>query len=196
MTPNAASFKSSSIAILAVALVSWLAPGTASAKTSDRNQQTRISAASNDCSLEESGPCIFSGDVRINQGTLDISAGKADLRRANGEIQSVQLSGGTVKLKQQNDDGGWVNASAAQIDYDLTKDTVVLSGNAVVNQPGRGSISGERIIYNMRTSQVQSGAAAGDTGGRVNMTFEPKNKVPAKDAGTAPKAEPPKQDEN
>ena len=196
MTPNAASFKSSFIAIFAVALVSWLAPGTASAKTSDRNQQTRISAASQDCSLEESGPCIFSGDVRINQGTLDIDAGRADLRRANGEIQSVKLSGGTVKLKQQNDDGGWVNASAAQIDYDLTKDTVVLSGNAVVNQPGRGSISGERIIYNMRTSQVQSGAAAGDTGGRVNMTFEPKNKASAKDADATPKAEPPKQDEN
>lgn len=196
MTPNAASFQSSFIAIVAVVLVSWLAPGTVSAKTSDRNQQTKVSAASQDCSLEESGPCIFSGDVRINQGTLAIDAGRADLRSANGEIQSVKLSGGGVRLKQQNDDGGWVNASAAQIDYDLTKDTVVLSGNAVVNQPGRGSISGERIIYNMRTSQVQSGAAAGDTSGRVNMTFEPKNKAPAKDADAAPKAEPPKQDEN
>src|SRR3546814_16587989 len=75
-------------------------------------------------------------------------------------------------MKQQMDDGGWMNATASQIDYDQNRDTIVFSGNALVKQPGRGSISGERLIYNMGTGQVQSGAAAGR--GRVHMTFEPK----------------------
>src|SRR3546814_16593926 len=95
-------------------------------------------------------------------------------------------------MKQQMDDGGWMNATASQIDYDQNRDTIVFSGNALVKQPGRGSISGERIIYNMGTGQVQSGAAAG--GGRVNMTFEPKNKAPAGDGNNAGDADPPKQD--
>src|SRR3546814_14972072 len=45
----------------------------------------------------------------------------------------------------------------------------------------------------MATGQVQSGAAAG--GGRVNMTFEPRNKAPADDGNKAGDAEPPKQDD-
>src|SRR3546814_3278553 len=86
-----------------------------------------------------------------------------------------------------------MNATAARIDYDQNRDTVIFSGDAVVKQPGRGSISGERIVYNMATGQVQSGAAAG--GGRVNMTFEPRNKAPADDGNKAGDAEPPKQDD-
>src|SRR3546814_12192483 len=93
-------------------------------------------------------------------------------------------------MKQQMDDGGWMNATASQIDYDQNRDTIVFSGNALVKQPGRGSISGERIIYNMGTGQVQSGAAAG--GGRVHMPFAPKNKAPPGGANTAGDAEPPK----
>src|SRR3546814_16286060 len=86
-------------------------------------------------------------------------------------------------MKQQMDDGGWINATAARIDYDQNRDTVIFSGDAVVKQPGRASISGERIVYNMATGQVQSGAAAG--GGRGNMTLEPRNTDPADDRNKA-----------
>ena len=163
-----------------LAALACVAAGGAWAKSSDRNKQLNVSADSNDCSLNESGPCVFSGNVRIAQGTLDIQSSKADIRRGGGEIRTVKLTGAPVRLKQQMDDGGWVNATASQIDYDLGNDTVVFSGNAVVTQPGRGSISGERIVYDMATSRVQSGAVAG--GGRVNMTFEPKNKSEGNDA--------------
>ena len=146
--------------------------GGAWARSSDRNQPMNVTANSSDCSVDESRPCILSGNVHITQGTLDIQSAKADVRRG-GNQQVIKLTGSPVRMKQQTDDGGWMNATAAQIDYDQNRDTVVFSGNALVQQPGRGSISGERIIYNMATGQVQSGAAAG--GGRVNMTFEPKN---------------------
>ena len=177
-------------------MLSCLCAGSAWAKSSDRNQSMNVNADSSDCSLNESRPCLLSGNVHIVQGTLDIQAAKADVRQGGGDIQSVKLTGGPVKLKQQMDDGGWMHATASQIDYDLSKDTVVFSGSANVQQPGKGSISGERIVYNMGTGQVQSGSAAG--GGRVNMTFEPKNKAPAAPAkATAPKpaaTKPPAQD--
>jgi len=170
-----------------LAALACVAAGSAWAKSSDRNQRMNVSADASDCSVDDSGPCILSGNVHISQGTLDIKSSKADLRRG-GDQQVIKLTGSPVRMKQQMDDGGWMNATAAQIDYDQNRDTVVFSGNAVVKQPGKGSISGERIVYNMATGQVQSGAAAG--GGRVNMTFEPKNKAAGNGKATPEKAEP------
>lgn len=187
MNPRAASFPTILVALLCLCV------GSAWAKSTDRNQRMNVSSDSSDCSMEESKPCILYGNVQIVQGTLDIQSSKADVRRG-GNQQVIKLTGSPVKMKQQMDDGGWMNATAAQIDYDQNRDTVVFSGSAVVQQPGRGSISGERIVYNMATGQVQSGAAAGASG-RVNMTFEPKNKAPAKDSKADPQPEPPKQDE-
>lgn len=179
-----------------LAALACMAAGGAWAKSSDRNQRMHVSADNSDCSVDESRPCILSGNVHITQGTLEIQSAKADIRRG-GNQQVIKLTGSPVKMKQQMDDGGWMNATAAQIDYDQNRDTVVFSGNAVVKQPGRGSISGERIVYNMATGQVQSGAAAG--GGRVNMTFEPKNPPGGNDAASdkaEPAPEPSGQDEN
>ena len=72
-----------------------------------------------------------------------------------------------------------MNATAAQVDYDLQQDTVVFTGSAVVKQPGQGNMASERIVYNMRTGQVQAGGEKG-----VHLQFEPRNRTPA--AGAKP----------
>ena len=89
-----------------------------------------------------------------------------------------------MQLSQQLDSGGTMNATSAQVDYDLQQDTVVFTGGATVKQPGQGSIAGERIVYNMRTGQVQAGGEKG-----VHLQFEPRNRTPgvdAKPAGSKP----------
>jgi len=149
----------------------------AAAKSSDRNQPINVDAGTSDCSVsDERLPCLLTSGVTITQGTLEIQATRADLRRSNGEFQRVILNGGPVKMKQQMDDGGWVDATAAQADYNMPSDTVVLTGNAVVNQPGQGKIEGQRIVYNMSTGRVQGG---GEGQGRVRMQFQPRNPQPA-----------------
>jgi lipopolysaccharide export system protein LptA len=178
MNPRAASFL-----LVLVAMAPFAA---AVAKTSDRNQTMHTQSDRTDCSVGDTAPCLLIGSVHVMQGTLDITAAKADVRRADGDISMVKLTGSPVRMKQQNDDGGWVNATAAQIDYDMPNDTIVLTGDASVQQPGRGGITGGRIVYNTKTGQVQSGGS--DGGGRVNMTFEPKNKPPARDSKAAPAA--------
>ncbi len=192
MSRRAASALSS---VLTIALT-LTAAGAASAKTTDRNQTMTTESSSSDCSVNDSGPCILSGDVNIQQGTLDIKAAKADVKRTDGEMSMVKLTGSPVQMKQQTDDGQWMNATAAQIDYDVPNDTITLIGNANVQQPGRGSITGARIIYNSKTGQVQSGGAAGAGASRVTMRFEPKNKGAAAPAPAAtpvaPKAPAPK----
>jgi len=181
-----------SAASLLLALVLMVPFAAAVAKTSDRNQTMNTQSDRTDCSVSDTAPCLLIGNVHVVQGTLDIKAAKADVRRTDGDISMVKLTGSPVQMKQQNDDGGWVNATAAQIDYDMPNDTIVLSGDASVQQPGRGGITGGRIVYNTKSGQVQSGGASG--GGRVNMTFEPKNKAPAKDSKDTPPAEAPAQD--
>ncbi len=156
--------------VLAVAAVCFA--HAAVAKSSDRRQTMRVQADRSDCVVTDGGPCVLTGNVHIVQGSLVIEAARADIRQGDGDIQSARLTGSPVKLRQEMDNGGTMNATAAQVDYDLRQDTVVFTGGAVVQQPGRGSIAGERIVYNMRTGQVQGGG--GSEGGRVTLTFEPR----------------------
>ncbi|RPE81019.1 lipopolysaccharide transport periplasmic protein LptA [Vulcaniibacterium tengchongense] len=148
-----------------------LLPAAALAKSSDRNQPMDLDADSTDCSINDNAPCTFRGNVNIVQGTLNIRAATADVRRSNGEIQTVKLTGAPATMNQELDDGSQFKARASQVDYDVTRETVVLTGNAFVEQPS-GNIASDRIVYNMKTGQVQSG---GQGGGRVKMRLNPKN---------------------
>lgn len=169
MTPHAAR--------LALCLVAAACIGAAHGKSTDRQQTMQVQANRSDCTVTDTGPCVLTGAVHIVQGSLEIDAARADLRQGNGEIRAAKLTGSPVRLRQAMDNGGTMNATAAQVDYDLQQDTVVFTGGAVVQQPGRGSIAGERIVYNMRTGQVQGGG--GNEGGRVTLQFEPRNRPPA-----------------
>ncbi|ATD68293.1 MULTISPECIES: lipopolysaccharide transport periplasmic protein LptA [Luteimonas] len=167
-------------AVSLLLLAALAVPMGAAAKSSDRNQPIDVDAGTSDCSVsDERLPCLLTSGVTITQGTLEIQATRADLRRSNGEFQRVILNGSPVKMKQQMDDGGWVDATAAQADYNMPSDTVVLTGNAVVNQPGQGKIEGQRIVYNMSTGRVQGG---GEGQGRVRMQFQPRTPQPAQPA--------------
>nr|QMS48037.1 LptA, protein essential for LPS transport across the periplasm [uncultured bacterium] len=143
------------------------------AKSSDRNQTMHVDAGGSDCTINDSGTCVLSGGVKIQQGTLDV-------RQVDGDPRSVKLTGSPVRLKQEMDSGELMNAIASQVDYDLAEDIIVFVGNATVQQPGRSSIAGDRIVYNMRTGQIQGG---GEGSGRVRIQFEPRNKAATPPAG-------------
>jgi len=167
MSPRAASL----MTLLALAAVAAGAP--AWAKSSDRNQPMDLVSDSNDCSVaDDGGPCVFTGNVRIVQGTLDVRAAKADVRRGGGDIQKVILTGSPVRLKQDLDSGGSIDATANSVDYNLQTDTVVFTGDVEINQPGRGTMGGGRIVYNMTTGRVQ-GAGDGE-GGQIRTRILPK----------------------
>lgn len=162
-------------ALRASALVMLLAfataPVAADARSSDRNQPMDIDAGATDYSLDDRRPTVLSGGVTINQGTLEIRSSRAEITQRGGEPVRVVLSGGPVRLNQQLDDGTPMSAAARTVDYDLTTEIVVFTGNVAIEQP-RGSLSGERVVYNMRTGQVQSG---GQGKGRVKMRILPRN---------------------
>ena len=160
-------------ALLALGLSAALACAGAVARTSDRSQPLDVEATNSDCSLADDGACTLTGNVHMTQGTMVVLAAKAVVHRANGDIRRVTLSGAPAQLSQELDDGSKINARAANVDYDMSTDTVVFTGNAVIDQPGRGNITGGRIAYNMKSGQVQG--SGGEGAGRVHMKFQPKN---------------------
>lgn len=169
--PKAATAAVTMVAVLGFASPAW-------AKTSDRSQPMDIEAGSTSGSLDDRQPTVLSNGVTINQGSLQIEAGTATITTRGGQPVRAVLTGGTVKLKQQLDDGTPMNATAGKIDYDLNTEIVVFTENVKIQQP-RGSLSGPRVVYNMKTGMVNSSS---DSSGRVKMTIQPRS----------PQAAPPK----
>jgi lipopolysaccharide export system protein LptA len=134
-----------------------------------------LSSDEGDCTLNDTGVCIFVGNVQIRQGSLQIQSGRAELHRLGGDPTRALLTGSPVTLKQQMDDGTPMTARAAKVDYNLRTEVVVFTGNVRIEQP-RGSMSGERVVYNLQTGRVESG---GEGNGRVRMRILPRNARPA-----------------
>lgn len=161
-------------AVLAGASALLLASPGAWARSSDRGQQMDIEAGSTIGSLDDRHPTVLSNGVTIRQGSLQIEAGSATITTRSGQPVRALLSGSPVKLTEQLDDGTPMNAVAGNVDYDMTTDIVIFTDNVKIQQP-RGSLSGPRVVYNMKTGMVNSSS---DSTGRVKMTIQPR-KQPA-----------------
>lgn len=168
--------KSRSASLIGLALACLLVPPLAHARSTDRNQSMELDADGQDCNVADANSkCVFSGNVVIRQGTLDVRASRAEVLRRNGEIDQVVLTGSQATMKQQMDDGTMMNARADRIVYEPRKEVLTLSGNFKIESP-QGSNSGQKMVYNMATGQMQSG---GD-GTRVRTVIQPRSPAPAK----------------
>lgn len=153
-------------------MAACLAASGAMARTSDRNQPMNVESDTNTCMLDDTGQCTLTGNVVISQGTLDIRSGKAVIHRNGGEPSRAVITGSPAVMRQQMDDGSPMTARASTIDYDLRTEIITLTGNVNIEQP-RGTMSGQRVVYDTKSGQVNSGG--GQSGGRVKMTIQPKN---------------------
>ncbi|MGH8191014.1 MAG: lipopolysaccharide transport periplasmic protein LptA [Rhodanobacteraceae bacterium] len=161
---------------LAILLLAALAVcGSAQAKQSDKDQPINVNAHSF-AGSQDSGKITFTGDVQLDQGSFH-----ADGARAVGytdpndtsQWQRVVLTGTPAHFRQTQDNGTLVHGQAQTLDYKVSENTVILTGNASVTQQGRGEFHGERLIYNTDTGAIEGTAEAG---GRVHITLQPRSK--------------------
>ena len=172
MTPRSAS-------TTLLLLAGLLAPVLASARSTDRNQPMQLDADGQDCNVADANSkCVFTGNVVIVQGTLEIHADAADVIQKNGETERGVLTGKQATLKQQMDDGTWMDARADTMDYNINSEVIVLTGNYRIESE-RGSSSGQRMTYNTRSGNMQSG---GD-GTRVRTVIQPRSATATKTTG-------------
>ena len=173
---------------LLLAVLAAACAANADARTSDRSQPMDIEAARQVCGFGANDTCTMTGNVTISQGSLNIVAAKAVIEQSGGDPSRALLSGG-VTLRQAMDDGNQINAKSSNVDYNLKTEVVVFTGNVVITQQ-RGTLNGQRVVYNMKTGQVESG---GYGNGRVKMRILPKSaqgtSAPAAPKPVAPASE-------
>lgn len=163
------------LAIAIAACINAAGVGAASARSSDRNQPMDIEAGRQTGTLDDRAPTILTGGVHITQGSLDIRSDRAEISLVGGDPSRAVFTGGPVRLQQQMDDGTPMNASANRVDYNLKTEIVIFTGDVQIQQP-RGSMSGQRMVYNLKTGNIDSG---GEGAGRVKMRILPRNARPA-----------------
>lgn len=112
---------------------------------------------------QKDGTATFTGDVRISQGEMLLSAPLVLVVYAEGSKKIVRLkaSGGVTVVN------GPDAAEAQNADYDIDAGTVLLTGKVLVTQ-GQNVLTGERIVINLDTGTAQAG-------GRVRTTLETKD---------------------
>ncbi|HVK52779.1 MAG TPA: lipopolysaccharide transport periplasmic protein LptA [Pseudoxanthomonas sp.] len=148
--------------------------GGAAARSSDRNQDMSIDAGKQSGSFQGDGKTVLTGGVSVSQGTLQISSSAADIYMDNGEITRAIFTGKQVKMKQQMDDGTWMDASADRVEYDMKSEIITFIGNYTVTS-ARGSNRGQKMVYDTKSGNIESG---GD-GSRVTTVIKAKTAAPA-----------------
>ncbi|UOP04928.1 lipopolysaccharide transport periplasmic protein LptA [Conchiformibius kuhniae] len=146
----------------------------AHALESDRRQPIAIEADQG--SLDQKNQVtVFSGNVVIKQGSLNIRAERVRVAQDKNGNQTMQAEGSPVRFGQQLENKGQVEGQGNKVEYASATGIVRLSGNAKVRRGGDVA-QGETITYNMRSEvyTVLGGKAAGlKNGGRVSVIIQP-----------------------
>ena len=158
-----------SASLITTLLLTLAASVVVQAKTSDRKQPTNIEADHVEYNTKAGSASVLNGNVSVVQGTMTAKGAHATVWDNKGKTSRILMTGSPVVLTETLDDGSPMKATAAQVDYNLNTETAVFTGNVVLTQP-KGSMTGQKVTYNMKSGQVQSG---GD-GTRVKMTLQPK----------------------
>lgn len=136
---------------------------------SDRQQPLEINADSTDGSLGD-GRTELRGNVLIRQGTLMIAAEVAQVEKVEGKVREVILTGEPVRLEQEIENQGKVQAQANRMEYRVATGLVTLNGAADVSHP-QYEISGEMIQYDLNAQHFQG--SGGDDNGRLKIRLDP-----------------------
>jgi lipopolysaccharide export system protein LptA len=156
-------------------------PATALAEESDRDQPIELEADTvtvNDAKKIS----IYTGNVILNQGTLQIKADKMIVREDQDGFQHSTCTGNPTTFKQKRTGKDeWMQGSGQRIEYNARMDKVQLYTNAWVKR-GEDIVNGDYISYdaNAEYAEVIGGTKAnpnGTAGSRVKATIQPKNKT-------------------
>jgi lipopolysaccharide export system protein LptA len=126
-----------------------------------------------------------SGDVRISAEGGNLKSDKAVVSFRDKLISNATITGTPAMFEQVRADGTTSRGRAGTIDYETTSGTVSLSSNAWLSD-GRNEITGQKLVYNIRSQSVQGQArpsAASGGNDRIRIVIQPqKPKDAAKDA--------------
>jgi lipopolysaccharide transport protein LptA len=133
----------------------------------------------------ENSHMTISGDVRITAEGGSLTSDKAIVSFRNKLISAATITGSPAQFEQKREDGTTARGRANTIDYQTANGTVSFNTNAFLSY-GRNEVTGQQIVYNIRSQSLQQGQAKPGTNigdGRVRFVIHPDKPVtlPQKD---------------
>lgn len=138
---------------------------------SDRHQPIQIEADQG--SLDKHNQTtVFSGNVKMRQGSMYMNAAKITAHKDNAGNQTIIATGSPATFGQQLEKEGKVFGKGNNVHYESQSGIVTITGNAQVNRGGdmaRGAV----IVYNTNTEVYTVKSAPK---GRVQVIIQPQEK--------------------
>lgn len=171
--------------VLACAFGGCLVAVSTQAKQTDSSQPVLVKA-DNSVMDQDKEIATLTGHVNLDQGTMHVDGDKGvGYFDENNQVERAVATGNPANFHQTLDDNSLVHGSAANIDYRVSDNTIILTGNAVVVHEGQGEFHGAKLTYNTDTGNI---VGEGGTGGQVHMILQPKAKgAPASKTSSASK---------
>lgn len=156
---------------LAVFALACLAGG-AIALPGDRDQPIHI-AADQALRDEQKGHTVYSGNVRMVQGSMQVDADRITIWHNEADADKIVARGAPARMRQQPEiDQELVHAQADTITYWQRAQKVNLTSNARIEQRG-DVVTGDQIIYFIERQLVKAESGKLEDGNRVNVIIQP-----------------------
>jgi len=156
----------------ALLLLCALTAGPVQALPDDQDQPIHITA---DKALrdEKQGFTVYSGNVQMNQGSMEIKADKLTIYHVAEEADKIVAEGAPAKMWQQPElDKGVVHARALVIEYFKNEERVHLETDAHVEQEG-SMVTGDSIDYFIAEQLIKADSDQSLEGNRVQVVIPP-----------------------
>jgi lipopolysaccharide export system protein LptA len=115
---------------------------------------------------------VYTGAVVMQQGTMRLEGDIVTIYSKDRSVNKIISTGKPAHFQQQSDlDKSPVNAHGDKIVYNITKDVIVLLGNAIVIQD-ESTVKGQHIEYYVVSERIKAKGAK-DKSTRVHMVLEP-----------------------
>ncbi|MDX1347384.1 MAG: lipopolysaccharide transport periplasmic protein LptA [Thiomicrorhabdus chilensis] len=146
------------------------------AQTPDEEQPIHITADSLDIQ-DLKGISIYTGKVEVIQGSLTLKGDKMTIHHPQREVEWIEVDGAPATFKRfDTQEQSWIKGRANRIDYRAAEKTVLLTGDAKVEQPGKNLITGPELFYDMQNKTLQANSTPEEKK-RVSVTLMPEKKV-------------------
>lgn len=141
-------------------------------RSDDREKLIKVASKTFSGYLAPNSKTIIRDSVKVTQGSLLATGTYAELYvDASSSLVRVVLKGNRAHVEEVNDEGKLVTADADLIDYNMTTDVAILTGNAQTSKKDSGTASGDHLTYHLDTGELH-GTSVGDN--VVRMTIIPK----------------------
>lgn len=146
----------------------------AQALPNDRDQPIHI-AADKALRDEKQGITVYTGNVRMSQGSMELEADKLTIYQIDDDADKIVAEGNPAKMRQQPEpDESLVHAHALVITYLRTQDKVHLQDNARIEQAG-DLVTGESIDYFISKQLIKAESGESGKSEQVRVILIPEN---------------------